>query len=74
MRNEVINTALAGGMELNARLTQLEKEFDFSRAELHLQPVNLRRVVDVALRMTRQPAAIPVGDECTMLRCSSCRA
>jgi len=63
--NDVINTALAGGMELNARLTQLEKEFDSSRAELHLQPANLRRVVDTALRINRQPALIPVGDERT---------
>ena len=44
--NEVINTALAGGMELNARLTQLEQDFDSSRAELHLracQPASRRR-------------------------------
>ena len=30
--NEVINAALAGGMELNARLTQLEQGFDASRS------------------------------------------
>ena len=36
--NEVINTALAGGIELNARLTQLEQGYDASRAELHLEP------------------------------------
>ena len=63
--NEVINSALAGGMELNARLTQLEQEFDSSRAELHLQPANLRRVVDTALEMNHQPALIPVGDDRT---------
>jgi superfamily II DNA or RNA helicase len=63
--NEVINTALAGGMELNARLTQLEQEFDSSRSELHLQPANLRRVVDTALEMNHQPALIPVGDDRT---------
>lgn len=63
--NEVINAALAGGMELNARLTQLEKEFDSSRAVLHLQPANLRRVVDTALRINHQPALIPVGDDRT---------
>jgi superfamily II DNA or RNA helicase len=61
--NEVINTALAGGVELNARLTQLEQGFDTSRAELHLEPGNLRRVVDTALRINHQPPLIPVGDE-----------
>lgn len=52
--NEVINAALAGGMELNARLTQLEKGYDASRADLHLDPANLRRVVDTALRINHQ--------------------
>ena len=52
--NEVINSALAGGIELNARLTQLEQGFDASRAELHLEPANLRRVVDTALRINHQ--------------------
>jgi superfamily II DNA/RNA helicase len=63
--NEVINSALAGGRELNARLTQLEQEFDSSRAELHLQPANLRRVVDTALRINHQPPLIEVGDDRT---------
>ena len=63
--NEIINTALAGGRELNARLTQLEQEFDSSRAQLHLQPANLRRVVDTALRINHQPPLIEVGDEQT---------
>ncbi|GFG73229.1 DISARM system SNF2-like helicase DrmD [Mycobacterium botniense] len=61
--NEVINTALAGGVELNARLTQLEQGFGTSRAELHLEPGNLRRVVDTALRINHQPPLIPIGDE-----------
>lgn len=52
--NEVINAALAGGMELNARLTQLEQGYDASRTELHLDPANLRRVVDTALRINHQ--------------------
>ena len=46
--------ALAGGMELNARLTQLEQGYDESRTEMHLDPANLRRVVDTALRINHQ--------------------
>lgn len=52
--NEVINAALAGGMELNSRLTQLEQGYDASRIEMHLDPANLRRVVDTALRVNHQ--------------------
>lgn len=52
--NEVINSALAGGMELNARLTQLEQRYRVSRTEMHLDPANLRRVVDTALRINHQ--------------------
>ncbi|WP_432839071.1 DISARM system SNF2-like helicase DrmD [Dactylosporangium sp. CA-092794] len=57
--NEVINAALAGGMELNARLTQLEQGYDDQRIEMHLDPANLRRVVDTALRLNHQEALIP---------------
>jgi len=60
--NEVINSALAGGMELNARLTQLEQGFDASRTEMHLDPANLRRVVDTALRINHQSALVPNHD------------
>lgn len=56
--NEVINSALAGGMELNARLTQLEQGYNESRTELHLDPANLRRVVDTALRINHQSMLI----------------
>lgn len=58
--NEVINTALAGGIELNARLTELEQGFDESRGEMHLEPANLRRVVDTALRIDHQLPLIPI--------------
>ena len=58
--NAVINEALAGGIELNARLTQLEQGFDASRAEMHLEPPNLRRVVDTALRLDHQLPLVPV--------------
>lgn len=60
--NEVINSALAGGMELNARLTQLEQGFEASRTEMHLDPANLRRVVDTALRINHQSALVPNHD------------
>jgi len=57
--NEVINAALAGGMELNSRLTQLEQGYDASRTEMHLDPANLRRVVDTALRINHQSLLVP---------------
>ena len=60
--NTVINEALAGGMELNSRLTQLEQGYDESRAAMHLEPGNLRRVVDTALRINHQPVLIPSDD------------
>lgn len=56
--NEVINSALAGGIELNARLTQLEQGYAKSRTEMHLDPANLRRVVDTALRINHQSVLI----------------
>lgn len=57
--NEVINSALAGGMELNARLTELEQRYRVSRTEMHLDPANLRRVVDTALRINHQSPLAP---------------
>lgn len=60
--NAVINSALAGGMELNARLTELEQGYDESRTELHLEPSNLRRVVDTALRINHQSSLVPNYD------------
>jgi len=60
--NSVINDALAGGMELNARLTELEQGYDQSRADMHLDPTNLRRVVDTALRINHEPLLMPSYD------------
>lgn len=57
--NEVINAALAGGMELNSRLTQLEQGYDASRTQMHLDPANMRRVVDTALRINHQSLLVP---------------
>lgn len=61
--NQIINTALAGGIELNAQLTKLEQGYDESRMKMHLGPSNLRRVVDTALRLDHQPALIPAGGD-----------
>lgn len=63
--NAVINRALAGGLDLNARLTQLEQGYAESRRQLHLDPANLRRVVDTALRISHQPPLVQVGDDRT---------
>ena len=60
--NEIINSALAGGMELNSRLTQLEQGYHESRSEMHLDPANLRRVVDTALRINHQLPLIENDD------------
>jgi len=58
--NAAINAALAGGIELNARLTQLEEGFEASRTAMHLDASNLRRVVDTALRLDHQLPLIPI--------------
>ncbi|MEV6931444.1 DISARM system SNF2-like helicase DrmD [Dactylosporangium sp. NPDC051485] len=63
--NTVINKALAGGLDLNSRLTQLEQGYAESRAQLHLDPANLRRVVDTALRISHEPTLIEIGDDRT---------
>jgi superfamily II DNA/RNA helicase len=63
--NSVINKALAGGLDLNSRLTQLEQGYAESRAQLHLEPANLRRAVDTALRISHQPTLIEAGDDRT---------
>ena len=60
--NAAINKTLAGSVTLNARLTELERGYDESRVALHLEPGNLRRVVDAALKMTHQPLLIPTED------------
>jgi superfamily II DNA or RNA helicase len=61
--NSVINNALAGGLDLNTRLTQLEQGYAEIKAQMHLEPANLRRVVDTALRINHQPTLVETGDE-----------
>ena len=63
--NSVINKALAGGLDLNSRLTQLEQGYAESRAQMHLDPANLRRVVDTALRISHQPGLVEACDDRT---------
>lgn len=58
----IITKALAGGMELNRRLTELSRTYDERRAGMHLTPANSRRVVDAALALTSQPPLTGAGD------------
>lgn len=60
--NAIITRALAGGIELNRRLTELSATFNDRRADMHLTPANSRRVVDTALALTGQPPLEEVGD------------
>ena len=58
----IITRALAGGMELNRRLTELSRTYDERKVEMHLTPGNARRVVDAALELTAQPPLNEIGD------------
>jgi superfamily II DNA/RNA helicase len=58
----IITKALAGGMELNRRLTELSRTYGQRKAGMHLTPANARRVVDAALTLTSQPPLAEVGD------------
>jgi Helicase conserved C-terminal domain len=62
---EVVNQTLAGGLELNRRLTELSRTYAEHKAALHLTPGNARRVVDTALRLTAQPELVEIGDDRT---------
>ncbi len=55
----VINRALAGGRELNRRLTELSRTYEQRKSAMHLTPANARRVVDTALALTAQPPLVP---------------
>ncbi len=63
--NAIITRALAGGIELNRRLTELSRTYDERKVEMHLTPGNARRVVDTALALTAQPPLTEVGHEDT---------
>jgi hypothetical protein len=57
--NEVINAALAGGMELNSRLTQLGAGVRRVAHGDAPRSGQLRRVVDTALRINHQSLLVP---------------
>ncbi|GAB3153296.1 DISARM system SNF2-like helicase DrmD [Micromonospora sonneratiae] len=57
--NAVITRALAGGITLNRQLTELSRNYDVCKAEMHLTAANARRVVDTALTITAQPPLEP---------------
>lgn len=60
-RNPITET-LAGGIELNKQLTKLEANFNETQVKMHLEPENLRRVVDTALELNNQQKLIPNFD------------
>ncbi|MEU0947052.1 DISARM system SNF2-like helicase DrmD [Streptomyces canus] len=63
--NEVINQALASGVGLNRRLTELAQSYDEHKTAMHLTPANARRVVDTALALDAQPPLEEIGDDRT---------
>ncbi|MGP9017546.1 DISARM system SNF2-like helicase DrmD [Streptomyces sp. BR1] len=60
--NEIINSALASGVELNRRLTELARSYDDRKTAMHLTPANARRVVDTALSLDAQPPLAEIND------------
>ncbi|MEU4347167.1 DISARM system SNF2-like helicase DrmD [Streptomyces sp. NPDC023838] len=63
--NAVINSALASGVELNRRLTELARSYDDRKTAMHLTPANARRVVDTALALDAQPPLAEIDDDRT---------
>lgn len=61
----MITRVLAGGMELNRKLTRLSETYQDSKAAMHLTPANARRVLDTALTLTAQPPLVEIGDDRT---------
>jgi hypothetical protein len=51
----VINHALAGEQQLDSALTQLARDYQVTKQNMHLSPDNARRVINTALTITRQP-------------------
>lgn len=62
---DVITGVLAAGLTLNRELTALSESYAERREQMHLTPVNARRVVDTALTLDHQPTLVEVGDEHT---------
>ena len=62
---DAVNEVMAGSRRMNRQITELARTYEARREELHLSPGACRRVVDEALRLTRQPLLIETGDERT---------
>ena len=58
----IINRTLAGGLELNKQLTELSRSYASKLTELHLTPAATHRVVQEALKLSRQPTLEPTVD------------
>lgn len=58
-----INRVMAGSIELNRQLTQLESGYEASREALHISPAAEARVVNTALSLTNQPMLRQHGRE-----------
>ncbi|GLW08700.1 helicase SNF2 family protein [Microtetraspora sp. NBRC 13810] len=58
----IIREVLAGGVELNRRLTELSRTYGERKKEMHLTPANMRRVVDTALDLSHQPPLKRIAD------------
>lgn len=58
----IINKTLAGGLELNKQLDELSRSYTSKLTDLHLTPAATHRVVQEALKLSRQPALVRVDD------------
>jgi superfamily II DNA or RNA helicase len=62
---KAITKALAGGLTLNASLTELSRTYAERKQAMHLTPFSARRVVDTALALSAQPTLTEIGDQDT---------
>ncbi|HIV57446.1 MAG TPA: DISARM system SNF2-like helicase DrmD [Candidatus Stackebrandtia faecavium] len=66
--SSAITQVLAGGVELNRRITQLAQSYQQRKEDMHLTADNAQRMVDTALELSAQPPLIEVGHEDTDAR------
>ena len=60
--NAIITRTLAGGLELNRRLSELARTYDDRKLAMHLTSDNAQRVVTEALRIAAEPPLVLLGD------------
>lgn len=60
--NAIITRTLAGGLELNRRLSELARTYDDRKLAMHLTPDNAQRVVTEALLIAAEPPLALLGD------------